>query len=480
MAWRAHLTGLATVVLLSCGTTTGTAAREEITVFSGSRPSIAWIEAVGERDAALDEIDGISVTDDGTTIIAGVFRGSIDLAGETYSSRGEGDVFLASIGVDGRQRWAKRFGGPGDDNAFDVTTDGAGNIILSGWFADSVDFGGQTLVSRGDQDQFLAKYAPDGSLIWARRFGGPQGDGGNEVAVTPGGEIAVSAITAGDFEVDGQVYPFGGGRRDSLVLRLSPEGQVRWVVPAGGPGLERIRALSMTPSGDVYVGFQFRGQLDMAGRTLAGAGRWDGAFARLTPSGDLAWLLPMASRGIDGVRGVGATDDGNVYASGIVGGGGGSLAGRSVQGFGRDTDFVLKVTPDGQPIWLLTLAGSGRTNNGGEIIVNEAGVIVSTLMTGEVTVRRDSEVVAMLEPRGSGTTSLLMGFDHGGTPRFAFRPEPGGASGAALGDVLSVSPNGRYLAQALRFRDRLNVAGTELSTPAERDSAAILLRLDGP
>ena len=50
-------------------------------------------------------------------------------------------------------------------------------MLTTGWFVNSALFGAgevnqTTLVSAGGSDVFLAKYKPDGTLVWARRAGG--------------------------------------------------------------------------------------------------------------------------------------------------------------------------------------------------------------------------------------------------------------------------------------------------------------------
>ncbi len=483
MAWKqrttvmssgVHRVSAALALALLIG---GGVAAQGVQSYGGGDPEIAWSQPVGAGDAASDEIDGISVDPSGNTVIAGVFRGQITLAGQTFVSRGDGDIFLASIAPNGSYRWARQFGAEGDDNAFDVTTDGAGNIIMSGWFSRAVDFGGRVLTSQGETDQFVAKFSPSGQLSWAKSFGGPNGDGGNEVAVLANGEIAVSGISNGEFIVEGTSYPFGGGQRDSYVLRLSPGGAVRWVVAANGRGAERIRALAINEQGNVYVGFQYRGAVRLGGATLDGAGDWDGAMARITSSGQVAWLLPVAGGGFDNVRGIGATPDGQVYAMGVFSGGAQMIDRRLPAGRGT-SDFIVKVTPEGQPAWLLTMTGRGD-NVGGELQVDQRGVIVSSMIKGPLQVRLNRDVVATFSPSGNRPSSYVAGFTHDGLPRFFYTPVPTGRGTGANGSSVSVSRDGRYLAQAIRFRQQLQVAGTTMRTPSKKDSGIIFLRLNG-
>ena len=54
----------------------------------------------------------------------------------------------------------KRFGDASGDRGQSVATDGSDNVVITGWFTGSVDFGGGLLTSLGQEDIFLAKLAP--------------------------------------------------------------------------------------------------------------------------------------------------------------------------------------------------------------------------------------------------------------------------------------------------------------------------------
>ena len=441
-------------------------------------PEVVWAAPIGEIDSEPDEIDGISVDPAGNTIISGVFRNRIRFGENTYVSRGEGDIFLASYSKKGVLNWSKHIGGSGDDNTYDLTTDGAGNIIASGWFSDTVDFGGKTLTSGGSVDMYIAKYSPDGSLIWAKSFGGAAGAGGNEVAVLANGEIAVSGISEGDFSVDGQKFSYGGGGRDSFVIRMRPDGEVVWVRPVSGPGTERIRAMAINDYGTVFVGFQYRGVLEIGGKQLKSFGNWDGAVAKLNSDGEVQWLLPVGGRGVDNVRGLAAGPNGSVYVSGVIHGRT-FMIDRKVPAIGKKgDDYLLRLSSDGKPQWVVSMGGNG-VGTGAEMQSDQRGVIVSALIDRTVIVRRNKQKIQVIQPPTGLPTSYIAGFTPDGQPRFLYMPEPNEKGAGALGDVLSVSRDAKYLAQALRFRGGLSVGGTQMRTPSKRDSAVIFYRLDG-
>lgn len=476
MAGKGVRLTMAVAVLAMVGTT---AAEAEILAIAGgaAQPAVRFAAPFGTEDRAEDEIDGIGVDNAGNTYVTGVMRDRLAVGGQTLVSRGEGDVFLASLDANGGLRWLQQFGGAGDDNAYDLAVDGQGNIVISGWFAGSVNFGGTTLQSQGSLDMFVAKYAPNGGLLWARSFGGPQGDGGNEVAVTSGGEIAVAALTEGGMNFDGSGFSAGGGERDSYLVRLGPDGQLRWVYPFNGPGTERIRAVTMNETGEVFVGFQFRGSLQFGSQALGAQGGWDGAIAKIGSDGSAAWVLPVASGGEDNVRGLGAAPDGSVYASGAISGSG-VLFDQQIPGNRqRGGDYLVRLSGDGQSQWIVSVLGRGTI--GPELEADSRGVLISAALGGEAVIRHNRDVLARVTPPSGLPTSYLAGFSPNGALRFVYSPSPEGRGSGARGNTLAVSTDGRFVAQVIYFRGSLGFSGQTLQTPGRVDSALVLLDLNG-
>lgn len=146
---------------------------------------------------------GICALGDGTCLVVGAFYGQVIFGqGErnqtTLVSAGSRDMFIAKYAANGDLLWARRAGGAsGDTVARSVRAYANGSFVVAGSFQSKATFGlgesrSATLVSRGEDDAFLAMYDANGRVQWATRMGGTLSDIGFGVAALDGGESLVA------------------------------------------------------------------------------------------------------------------------------------------------------------------------------------------------------------------------------------------------------------------------------------------------
>ena len=79
-------------------------------------------------------------------------------------------------------------------------------MYLTGYFQETVDFdhgpGTYNLTSDGDSDIFIAKYKPNGELVWAISFGDSNTDWGAGIAIDDIGNIVVTGYFEGSIDFD--------------------------------------------------------------------------------------------------------------------------------------------------------------------------------------------------------------------------------------------------------------------------------------
>ena len=86
---------------------------------------------------------------------------------------------------------AKSFGAGGYEIASGIVSDQAGSFWVLGGFSETTEIAGESRTSAGGQDGFLAKFNPNQELTWLQTFGGPENDGGRALVLDSAGNVYV-------------------------------------------------------------------------------------------------------------------------------------------------------------------------------------------------------------------------------------------------------------------------------------------------
>jgi hypothetical protein len=175
---------------------------------------VVWALRFG--GAGDDAAFDVALDGDGSALVAGAFSATLDLAEPV--EREDETGFAARIGPAGAVEWVRAFGGPGTSRALQVVIDDDGNVISGGSYRDGVDLGGGELPSDTDDGFVTGLSAGDGSHLFSRRiarfnFGG---------LARRGSELFVAGTCEGVCAVGGEVVaPQADGRL--LVAKLSTD-----------------------------------------------------------------------------------------------------------------------------------------------------------------------------------------------------------------------------------------------------------------
>lgn len=243
-----------------------------------------WSRRFG--DIGAQDLTTIAVAPSGHTVISGHFKDTLELGGQPLFNPAGMDVYLARFDPDGSLQWSQRFGDTSDQYAADVAMDAEGHIVLVGHFHGTVDFGGGPLASAGQNDIFMARFAPDGRLLWSQRFGGLQMQNPSQVAVGPTGHIALTGVIQGSIDLGGGSLSADGTAALFIAL-FDSSGRHLWSKLLGSAAGSGAFA-SFSPSGNVFVAARVGGALEMARFTPSGQPVWSRRFS------PLAELFPTA------------------------------------------------------------------------------------------------------------------------------------------------------------------------------------------
>lgn len=287
-----------------------------------------------------------------------------------------------------------------------VAVDREGNIYMSGGTSqtDWPTSIGSAHAGGGESDVTVAKFSPDGKLIWARLLGGPLEDYAYVSAVGPKGELYVAGRAGPGFPTTPNAFDrtfnggIGGGPHkptDAFVVKLSPDGDLLYSTYIGGNGDDNGRAIHLLPSGKLIVagGNTTSTNLPTDRGTIPGpvlkprrGGNKDSWIALLSADGTsvdfCTYFGPdddRQRRGDETIRALGADAAGNIWIGGTTHG---SDMTPTPDAFQKTRGslppageaYVAKLSPDGKRlVYFSWLGGSGNDEIETEGVSDAAG-----------------------------------------------------------------------------------------------------------
>ena len=378
--------------------------------------NLLWAKRFGS--ASADYGSDIAVDAAGNVYVTGWFGGAVDFdpgAGvTTLTSAGSDDVFVLKLSANGDLVWARRMGGPGDDDAYGIAADGNGNVFVSGEFTSTVDFdpgaGVLNLTAAGSWDVFVVKLNSAGEFTWAQRMGGSGFDSSQGVAVDADGNVytAGSFVGSGDFDPGaGTVTLTSAGEDDVFVSKLTSAGAFVWARRFGGSGDDYAYGLALDAAGNPHTNGSFKGTVDFnpgAGASnLTSAGEDDVFISKLDSAGAFVWAQRLGGTAFEFSADVAVDGNGNVYTTGLfrqTADFDPSAGASNLVSAGGDDAFVSKLNSAGEFVWARR-AGGSASDSGHSVKAVGSNVYVSGRFAG----------TADLDP-GAGVSSLASAGDN--------------------------------------------------------------------
>jgi len=237
-----------------------------------------WTKIMGGT-AGVDEGHSIATDSSGNVYITGDFDGTEDFGldfgtTDVKTSWGWWNIFVTKINSNGTYGWTKRMGGgpQSTDSGFGITTDSSGNVYITGWFEDIVNFGldfGTTDIKTAGywMNIFVTKITPNGTYGWTRGIGGEAMDIGRDITTDSSGNVYVTGEFMGtvNFGLDFGTTDIktSRGGQDIFITRIDSNGTYGWTKRTGGADISDAGSGITTDSaGNVYITGDFYGAAD--------------------------------------------------------------------------------------------------------------------------------------------------------------------------------------------------------------------------
>lgn len=408
-----------------------------------------WSRRMGGGEAESGR--SIAVAADGSVFVSGIFRDEVNFGdGKPLTANGV-DGFLARLGADGKTLWARGMGGEGDDIADAVAIDPKGNGVVAGSFSKELALGDSRLQSKGSDDMFVAALDRDGRRLWGRRFGGPDSDGVDGIAVDQAGNIAVIGSYRSEMEV-AEDNLFSEGDVDIALIMLAPDGTPRWGRGWGSMGPDEGRAVAFDGQGNLFVLVEFSRIVDFGGGKLQSAGNRDLGIIKLDPNGKHVWSRRFGGQLDELAVSLAVDPAGSVALTGSFDDVLDFGDGAPLHTAGRSDVFVAKLGPDGSTLWAQKL-GNTDEDIGAAVAVDQYGNVYTAGWFW-----KQLEVAGAAHKSAGKKDMFIAAFGPGGAPLWA-RTFGDGEDDYARG--LAVHAGAIYATGT--FHKKVNLGGEELA-----------------
>ncbi|MBD80064.1 MAG: hypothetical protein CL840_14220 [Crocinitomicaceae bacterium] len=271
--------------------------------------------------------------------------------------------------------WAKSFGGSfNDDRGQEITTDGSGNVYITGYFGAVVDFdpgsANLSFTSAGSGDSYIQKLDSQGNLIWAKHLSGTKDVSSSSIEVDDQGNVYVAGAFEGTADFDPGLAVFNlisGGGYDHFVVKLDKSGDFVWAKSVGGLAGDEGFSVKADASANVYSTGFFNGTVDFDPGTavfnLTSTGTGNDVFVqKLDKNGNFIWAKSIAGSSevnafsieYDGM-------DGGIYVAGNFAGTADFDPGAQIFNLtsnGSSDFYVQKLDANGDFQWAKSTGGS--------------------------------------------------------------------------------------------------------------------------
>ncbi len=286
-------------------------------------------------------------------------------------------------------------------DGFACVSDAAGNTYVAGRFLGTTWFGTNSYTCVGGygwDDAYLAKYDPNGNVIWSRAFGSTHREYGRALALDGAGGVYFAGYTTGaalvmstNTLVTNTVY---GSQNDAtlFVTRFDGNGNALWVQRAGTwqetqfSGITNAsvwpNSLAVDAGGNLVVAGRFTGNPMFGGvlhpsqfskitytngvvlvnKLQTGTKTEDLFLAKFSSVGNLLWATNHGSTNVEFASSVALDSLGNIYAAGAFN----KFTTLGASNFTNSgyAPFLTKFDANGVPVWSSNLSEPTNNNAG--------------------------------------------------------------------------------------------------------------------
>lgn len=246
------------------------------------------------------------------------------------------------------------------NEAIDIEIDAVGNKYVAGYICGETSFNPTVIQTSaiGNGDVYVAKYNPQGNLIWIKQFGGNYSDRPTDLCLGTGNSVFVTGQYFGQIAFGSYTLNSSANSKDIFVLKLDDLGNVVWAFSEGGAGSENAYGLATDTQNNLILTGQFEGNSTLTGQSFTSTTdpntllpSYDLFISKYDQAGSALWIKTGVAEYEDRGLAVDCDDQNNIF---LVGQFSDTLAfaNSTINNMGFNIGFLAKFSPNGTMQWL--------------------------------------------------------------------------------------------------------------------------------
>lgn len=173
-----------------------------------------------------------------------------------------------------------------------VVSDGQNNVIITGTYSsEELELAeGQAIQNRGITDVFLAKYAPDGTLLWSESFGGLKEDYVKDICIDEEGNIYITGNFRSNTLYIGETEVTSDWPDNAYAAKFDNEGNYQWLIHSEkNTSYLQSTGITCSPGNEIiFTGFTTGDAMSFDKVDLTTDNGWyKGYYCRVNTSGEV-------------------------------------------------------------------------------------------------------------------------------------------------------------------------------------------------
>ncbi len=305
--------------------------------------------------------------------------------------------------------WHKTYGGYYDDRVSQTKQLKEGGYIIAGSsnsssFGDVVDHIGP-FYSWYTHDYWIVKITEQGSIVWAKSYGGSADDVARSIEQTADGGYIIAGSTSSN-DIDVTMHYGADSTYDCWILKLDSSGKIQWKKTFGGSlDDEAIDIKQTKDKGYIFAGCSISNDSDVSGHHNVSKPNYDIWVVKLDSMGSLIWQKCYGGSSYEIPQSILLTSDSGFVILGYT-----FSTDGDVSKYYKNSDvWIIKIGNDGKLKWDKTFGGSQyeyattiiNTHDMGYLFVGSTGSTDFDLMGHKVDTLSNDYWIVKIDSLGS-------------------------------------------------------------------------------